>query len=90
MNIPTTQYYLAGDHLHVDSDFLNNRKEHKLDLKHCGFGDFAAETPDGTVAFIRADGFGFNWEGMVGRPHRVTGAGAEWLKQQLLEGPNES
>lgn len=87
MNIPATQYRVVNQDngnavLYVDSDFLNNRSGHDLALRHVGFGDFEADTPEGVVLFFR-QGTANAWEGMVGRCHLVAGDGAAWLCKQI-------
>jgi len=56
--------------VYVDSNFVNNVKGvlPNSELKHMGMGDFALETPDGTIEFNRTSK---NIDGFVGRAHKM-------------------
>jgi len=87
---PTGTWRYDGRYLYVDTAMLNDRARHGLSLRHLGFGDFAADTPEGQVTFSRGDGCGLEntleWGNCSGRPHLVRGPGSDWLLAKLTEG----
>jgi hypothetical protein len=51
-----------------------------VSIKHMGFGEFYANTPEGRVDFARG---GPDFPGKVGRSHYIYGPGADWLIAEM-------